>query len=71
MITVMHWVSNVQRFRVVFRLDGLLDLAVRASSMAADPFREDISCGLHSFRVEVCGWLDIALNHILNQPLNV
>lgn len=34
------------------RLDGLLDLAVRASSMAADPFREDISCGLHSFRVE-------------------
>ena len=34
------------------RLDGLLDLAVRASSMASDPFREDISCGLHSFRVE-------------------
>jgi len=34
------------------RLDSLLDLAVRASSMAADPYREDISCGLHSFRVE-------------------
>lgn len=34
------------------RLDGLLDLAVRASSLATDPYREDISCGLHSFRVE-------------------
>ncbi|CAE7636837.1 TUBGCP2 [Symbiodinium pilosum] len=34
------------------RLDSLLDLAVRASSMATDPYREDISCGLHSFRVE-------------------
>ena len=34
------------------RLDSLLDLAVRASSLATDPYREDISCGLHSFRVE-------------------
>eukprot|EP00931_Biecheleriopsis_adriatica_P075070 TRINITY_DN49018_c0_g1_i1.p1 TRINITY_DN49018_c0_g1~~TRINITY_DN49018_c0_g1_i1.p1 ORF type:complete len:979 (+),score=204.75 TRINITY_DN49018_c0_g1_i1:69-3005(+) len=34
------------------RLDGLLDLAVRASSVAADPYREDITCGLHSFRIE-------------------
>jgi len=34
------------------RLEGLLDLAVRASSAASDPYREDISCGMHSFRIE-------------------
>lgn len=34
------------------RLEGLLDLAVRASSAAADPYREDISCGMHSFPIE-------------------
>jgi len=34
------------------RLEGLLDLAVRASSAASDPYKEDISVGLHSFRIE-------------------
>jgi len=34
------------------RLEGLLDLAVRGSSAASDPYREDISCGMHSFRIE-------------------
>lgn len=34
------------------RLEGLLDLAIRASSAAADPYREDISCGMHSFPIE-------------------
>jgi len=34
------------------RMEGLLDLAIRASSAASDPYRDDISCGMHSFRIE-------------------
>eukprot|EP00930_Biecheleria_cincta_P084725 TRINITY_DN74174_c0_g1_i1.p1 TRINITY_DN74174_c0_g1~~TRINITY_DN74174_c0_g1_i1.p1 ORF type:complete len:871 (+),score=154.33 TRINITY_DN74174_c0_g1_i1:94-2613(+) len=34
------------------RLDSLLDLAVRASSVASDPYREDITCTTHAFRIE-------------------
>lgn len=34
------------------RLEGLLDLAIRTSSVASDPYREDISCGTHAFRIE-------------------
>eukprot|EP00927_Polykrikos_kofoidii_P060950 TRINITY_DN55848_c0_g1_i1.p1 TRINITY_DN55848_c0_g1~~TRINITY_DN55848_c0_g1_i1.p1 ORF type:complete len:1101 (-),score=203.50 TRINITY_DN55848_c0_g1_i1:114-3392(-) len=34
------------------RLEGLLDLAIRTSSVASDAYREDISCGMHSFRIE-------------------
>eukprot|EP00928_Gymnodinium_smaydae_P021740 TRINITY_DN18517_c0_g2_i1.p1 TRINITY_DN18517_c0_g2~~TRINITY_DN18517_c0_g2_i1.p1 ORF type:complete len:939 (-),score=233.35 TRINITY_DN18517_c0_g2_i1:43-2643(-) len=34
------------------RLEGLLDLAIRASSAASDVYREDIFCGMHSFRIE-------------------
>eukprot|EP00929_Paragymnodinium_shiwhaense_P097537 TRINITY_DN59193_c0_g1_i1.p1 TRINITY_DN59193_c0_g1~~TRINITY_DN59193_c0_g1_i1.p1 ORF type:complete len:1038 (-),score=126.78 TRINITY_DN59193_c0_g1_i1:350-3463(-) len=34
------------------RLEGLLDLAIRTSSAASDPYREDIVCTMHSFRIE-------------------
>merc|ERR1719183_3155674 len=34
------------------RLEGLLDLAVRGSSVASDPYRDDISCIMHSFKIE-------------------
>jgi len=34
------------------RLEGLLDLAIRTSSAGSDAYRDDISCGMHSFRIE-------------------
>jgi len=34
------------------RLEGLLDIALRTSSVGTDAYRDDISCGLHSFRIE-------------------
>lgn len=34
------------------RLEGLLSLAVSTSSVAADPYRDDISCTMHSFKIE-------------------
>merc|ERR1719183_1045278 len=34
------------------RLEGLVDLAIRTSSAASDPYRDDISCGMHSFKIE-------------------
>jgi hypothetical protein len=34
------------------RLEGLLDLAIRSSSVASDPYRDDISCVMHGFTLE-------------------
>eukprot|EP00971_Amphidinium_carterae_P092432 1830047-Amphidinium_carterae.1 len=34
------------------RLEGLLDMALRTSSVSQDCSREDISCSLHNFRIE-------------------
>mmetsp|Transcript_40952 Transcript_40952/g.87975 ORF Transcript_40952/g.87975 Transcript_40952/m.87975 type:complete len:401 (+) Transcript_40952:3-1205(+) len=34
------------------RFEGLLDLAIRTSSVASDPYFDDISCVMHNFRIE-------------------
>jgi gamma-tubulin complex component 2 len=34
------------------RLEGLMDLAIRTSSVASDSYRDDISCSTHSFKIE-------------------
>lgn len=34
------------------RLNGLLDLAIQTSTVASDPYRDDITCTSHAFRTE-------------------
>jgi len=36
----------------LIRLEGLLQLAIASSSVGADPYRDDISCTTHSFKIE-------------------